>query len=304
MTTHESDEIVHDVEVAWDSFEERLAAYLATMQHTEDRLLLELPDGAGPGTAPYAQVDVIRPAVLRAELSGNAVLEEIHQLDTQGLRAVCGLGWEAPDSGQGFPNYNTEVEVDDADVLAQMIRIGLGEEFGIADPGLLSYRAWGPAAEHVDVLGLASSDEITDVVSGTTVATMPRDREHLLELVGDCLAELFGEPLEQDDDDDFVIPTPHGAAYVRVRVDEPTIEVFTAVVRDIRSRRQTLVEIGILNRDAVWTKYVIRDRAVVGMLTLPARPFAAEQLSALLPMFLVGLDAVRDDLVLRTGGRA
>jgi antitoxin component of MazEF toxin-antitoxin module len=306
MTEIESDAGWQDVATRWGAFEDGLACYLREMAHQDDHLVVEAPDGGGEsGTAPYAQFRVSSPGVIRAELSGNPVLLPEHQLSddlVEGL--VEDDGWQPPSPEEGFPNFSGEVELDSVAVLATMVRSGFEAAFGIPDPGLLSYRAWGPASEHVDELGLVSSDEITDdVVNGTTPAVVPRDRDHLVELVDGFLAEHFDEPVEQDDDGDIVIPTGRFPAYLRVRHDQPALELFAVVVHGVRSRRQAAIELAVLNRDTVWTKYVLRDRAVCQTLCLLAAPFVAEHLAAALPMFLAELDSVRDDLALRTGGR-
>ena len=309
MTQHEEhDWLVDEAATAWEAFEESLTAYLGTMRHLDDHLILETPDGGGTATAPYAQVDVIRPGVLRGELSGNTVLEEVHQLDRDGFRKVCRLGWEAPDPEHGFPNFSTDVELDDVEVLAQMIRAAMAKEFGVADPGLLSYRAWGPAAEGVDALGLAATDEVpTDVVGGVggqpvRTAAVPQSRDQLLELVGEALAEVVGHEVARDEDDDFVLDDGH-RAYVRVRGDEPAIETFARVVHDVRSRKGTAVELALLNRDVRWAKFYLADRSVYMMLTLPGSPYSAEHVRSLVPLFQRTLLQVRGDLALRTGGR-
>jgi hypothetical protein len=305
MTEIESDEVVHDVSTGWGAFEEGLAGYLRCMAHQDDHLVVEAPDAGGAGgTAPYAQFCVSSPGVIRAELSGNGVLLPEHQLSddlAEGL--VEDEGWHAASPEEGFPNFSAEIDVDSVPVLAAMVRSGLEEAFAVPDPGLLSYRAWGPASEHVDLLGLVSSEDITDdVVNGTTLAVVPRDRDHLVALVDAFLAESFDEPVEQDDDGDFVIPTGRFPAYLRVRQDQPALDLFAVVVHGVRSRRQAAIELAVLNRDTFGTKYVLRDRAVCQTVYLPASPFVAEHLAAVLPMFVAELDSVRDDLALRTGG--
>jgi hypothetical protein len=314
MTEHEGHEgyegqdwLVDDASEPWEEFEVSLAAYLGTMRHLDDHLILETPDSGGSATAPYAQVDVVRPGVLRGELSGNTVLEDVHQLDRDGFRGVCRLGWEPPDPEQGFPNFSTEVDLDDAETLAQMIRIGLGEGFGVADPGLLSYRAWGPAADGVDALGLAATDEVpTDLADGpgqvVRSAVVPQSRDQLLEQVGEALAEVVGDEVERDEDDDFVLDDGH-RVYVRVRGDEPTIETFARVVHEVRSRKGAAVELALLNRDVRWAKFYLADRSVYMMLTLPGSPYSAEHVRSLVPLFQRTLLQVRGDLALRTGGR-
>jgi hypothetical protein len=306
MTEQDSAQMLPDVEVAWELFEEGLATYLACMRHQGDHLIVEAPDGGEEeGTAPYAQFAVFGPDAIRAELSGNTVLREEHRLpDDVAESLVEHGGWEAPRVDQGFTNYAVECDLDSVGAVAAMVRFALADVFAIPDPGLLSYRAWGPASEHAELLGLLSSEEIAVEAGGASLAVMPRDHDHLVELVEGVLAEVFDEPVEQDDDEDFVIEAGRSRAYVRVRRDQPTIEVFALVVCEVRNQRQAAVEVGLLNRDTVWTKYVLRGRAVLQTVCVPAAPFVAEHLASVVPMFLGELESVRDDLALRTGGRA
>lgn len=289
-------------EHAWAEFEERLTAYLQTMGHVDDHLILSAPDGDGVLAAPYAQVDVVRPGELRGEVSGPTVLEEVHRLDESGLQALGRLGWEAPAAEQGFPNHHTLVEVDDAEVLARMIRLALGDVFGLSDPELLSYHAWGPAADDADALGLvAASDLPTDLVARQgRAATMPDDRDALLEMVGETLTEVLGHEVDRDEDDDFLLDDDH-LTFVRVRSDEPTIEIFTRLVHGVDSRRRAALEIALLNRDARWSKFSLADRAVFMTVSIPGAPYCPEHLAALLPRFRETVLEVRDDLALRTG---
>lgn len=306
MTQHDEDEwLVEGSAVVWDDFEDRLAAYLATMGHIEDELVLETPGSEGPGAAPYVRVGVVRPGVLRAELSGNGVLEEIHRLDVLRLRGVFRLGWEAPDHDHGFPNYHTEVEVDEADVLARRIRLALGDQFGITAPALLSHRARGPAAEGVDALGISPSEGVpVDTVPARrpAAAVVPESRDELVELLGAALAETLGRDVERDDDDDFVLEGGGHLFYARVRADEPTIEVFTRVVHDVDSATRAAVEVALLNRDVRWAKFHLDEGSVFMTLTLPGSPYSAEHVVMLVPWFSRTLLQIRDDLALRTGG--
>ena len=61
--------------------------------------------------------------------------------------------------------------------------------------------------------------------------------------------------------------------------------------------------ISILNRDSVWTKFVLRDRDVFMHIDVPAMPYAENHLHEMLSVFLHAIEEFRDDLALRTGGR-
>jgi hypothetical protein len=297
---------------AWDEFADALAGYLATMGADDDHLVVETPDsGPDEGATPYAQFCVAGPGWLRAEVSSNAFLAEPFKLtDDQVELMTEDLGWRLPDDPGEGRNFVVEKAVEDADSIAYLVREVFQDFFGIPHPTLMSARAWGPAAAGVSTLGIpASADVATDIVdtdevpSADSGVTVPRDRDHLLELVRRFLTGYLGEEPVQDDDGDFVIPRDGAPVYVRVREEQPIVDVFTWVVHSVRSRRQAAVEVGLLNRDHLLAKFVLNDRAVYQVINVPAMPFVPAHLRLMLPGYLALVDEVRADLALRTSGR-
>jgi hypothetical protein len=296
---------------AWEKFADSLAAYLATMEGEDEHLIVETPDGdSEEGATPYAQFCVGGPRWIRAEISGNSVLAEPFRLtDDQVELMVEGMGWRAPE-GDDTPNFYLHESVENAEGIAIRVREVLEELFGIPHPTLMSARAWGAASEHVAMLGIpATADVATDIVDSDTVppadwgVTVPMGRDHLLELVHRFLTEFLGEEPAQDGDGDFVIPHDGAPVFVRARPDQPLVDVFTRVVHDVRGQRQAAVEIAVLNRDHLMSKFVLNDRAVYQVMSLPAMPFVPAHLRLVLPRYLELIDEVRGDLALRTSGR-
>ena len=74
-------------------------------------------------------------------------------------------------------------------------------------------------------------------------------------------------------------------------------------MQDVRSRRQTAVELAVLNRDHVWAKWTLRERAIWQQVMVPAAPFAPQHLLGMVDGFFEVLAATRDDLALRTLGK-
>ena len=111
-----------------------------------------------------------------------------------------------------------------------------------------------------------------------------------------------GEPTI-DDDGDFVLHHLGQPVWVRVRRDQPAVEIMARVAHDVHSRRATAVEIGLLNRDNLWVRWTLRDRAVWQTLVLPGIPFVPRHLDAMLDVFLDAMTSTRDDLAYRTGAK-
>lgn len=123
----------------------------------------------------------------------------------------------------------------------------------------------------------------------------------MIGLVGQVLREKFGEVMV-DDDEDFVLRHLDQPVFVRVLPDQPAVQIFTRLVHGVRSRRGAAVEIGLLNRDDVWMKWILRDHSVWQSAMVPAMPFAETHLEVMLDLFWHSMERTRDDLALRTGG--
>ena len=85
-----------------------------------------------------------------------------------------------------------------------------------------------------------------------------------------------------DDDGDFVLHHLGQPVWVRVRTDQPAVEIMARVAHDVHSRRATAVEIGLLNRDNLWVRWTLRERTVWQTLLLPASPFVPSHLDEML----------------------
>lgn len=309
---------IAEIDDAWKQFQDNLAAYLATMTDPEedDHLLIELadpnPEGDGP-CPPYAQFAGFGDGrMIRAEISGNANLLPQYQLDHDGCDFLVGAGWAGNviDGDIGERNWTMHRSVDGLDDIVDHVIRAMRYHFGVAHPHLLTYRAWGPAAEGAAVLGLCASDEVPHAEpavqaapSPMPLAVEPADRAELLVLVGRVLREKYeGEPT-LDEDDDFVLHHMGQPLWIHVYGDQPAVQIMARVAHDVHSRRATAVEIGLLNRDNLWTRWTLRDRAVWQTLVLPGSPFVPTHLDAMLDLFLEALSSTRDDLAYRTGAK-
>lgn len=301
-TDHSNDLVAS---TGWDDFEGRLATYLATMVDNDDHLIIEVPDDDGEdGTAPYAQFCVAGEGAWRGEVSGNRVLAPRHRLSADQLAELAAEGiWAMPEAEDGCPNFAVEVGEEGLQDLAYLVCELLRDRFGIPHPTLMTAHGWGPAADDLDALGLTLRDELP-ASPAVGVVVRPGGVDDLREPVRQVLADFLGEDPEVDDDGDFLVSHDGVNACVVIRGDAPCVEVFRPVVRDVRSRRQAAVEANLLNRDQLWTRYVVIDRSVFQFMRVPAMPFLPEQLRVLLPEFFLAYDAVRSDLETRTGGRA
>ncbi|GAA1915374.1 T3SS (YopN, CesT) and YbjN peptide-binding chaperone 1 [Nocardioides marmoribigeumensis] len=296
-----------ELDELWNQLEAGLSAYLVRMTDPDeqDHLLLEVPDpyDDGCGCPPYAQFAAFGDGLMvRAEISGNAYLRPQFHLDRAGQAVLTGFGWLGHDEGE--PNWFVEVELGGVEAVASQVVTMLRDHFGVAHPQLLTHQAWGPAAEHVDLLGLCATGDVPEETVATPAvvsadAVFPDGPAELNALVAEVLRAKYQAEPKADDDGDFVIPHLGQPVFVRARDEQPAVEVIARVAHGAYSRRTAAVEVGLLNRDHGWVRWELHDRDVFLRLLIPAMPFVPRHLDDLLDVFLEKLSETRDDLALR-----
>lgn len=302
----------------WELFEQQLAVHLATMVDPEegDHLLLELPgNGERNGCTPYAQFASFGEGrFLRAEIAGDGYLARSWQMPASGADFLRECGWAGNDLEE--KNWFLHVEIDSADVAANHVVWVLRCHYGISHPSLLSYHCWGPAAAGIELHGLSATDAVPDDLPAAPVtvkrghepilhrlAIKPVDRDDVLHMVESLLREKYDVEPQVDDDGDFVLAHRIQTVWVRVREDQPVVEVMTRVVHDLPSRRRAAVELGLLNRRNIWCRWTIRQRDVWQTMAFPVLPFVPAHAAMLLDAFYDALESTHEDLVVRTGGK-
>lgn len=305
----EPQDLTTETSEAWQRLQVGLAEQLGNLTDEDDHLILELPVGSDVGTTPYAQFAGFGDCMVRAELSGDAYLAPLHRLDAESGSSLRLGGWLGNDEQE--LNWYVERPVSDAHFIALMIVWALRDVFGVAHPQLLTYKAWGPNSSSAVVLGIPTSDEVPAELaidaSEETVEPFvlsPSDRDELMEMVQMVLHAKLGERPPVDDDGDVVLMHLEQPVWIRVRPEQPAIEIFARVAHDVRSRRATAVELAVLNGDNPWVKWVQRDRTVWQHLVIPGAPFVPVHLDGMVDVFLETMTKTRDDLVFRLLGKA
>jgi hypothetical protein len=299
------------VDEAWRELMAGLAGVLERMGEDE-HLLLEMPAGRGPGCTPYAQfAGFDGGAMLHAELSGNTFLSAAHQLSDEWCDSLRLMGWRGNDDE---PNWFVEHPTKEAAVVAAMVVGALREAFGVEHPLLLTYESFGPNADAALLLGLSATEDVpvesapvepapVEPTPQLPTVVTPSDHDTLVKLVRMTLHARLGEMPMTDDDGDVVLTHLGQPVWVRVRDDQPAVEIMARVAHGVHSRRATAAELSVLNRDHVWTSWVLSGRDVYLRLPIPAYPFVPGHLVAMLDVFLAAMTETRDDLAFRVGGR-
>lgn len=294
---------------AWADFRAELTAYLQGMVDADngDHLVLELSTetlhtNVAKGL-PYAQIASFGDGtMLRAEVSGDAYLAKQWRPQPADIAWWRALGWRGNDDIE--PNWHTESPVEDAARLAAEVVHWLGNQFGIVHPELLSYRAWGPAAEHAALLGLTARPATPpEVMAPEHRVLVPTCADELHSMVAEVLAASMERAPEVDTDGDFVLHHLGQPVWVRVHRDQPAVEIMARVAHEVHSRRATAAELSILNRDYIWPTWYLLDRDIWQRVMVPAFPFVPSQLEMLLGAYVEAMSRTRDDLAFRVGGR-
>lgn len=282
---------------AWKGFQARLADYLVSMTDT-DSLVIDVVAGEEPdeGAAPYVQFAGFGGDHLRGEVSGNGYLASEYQLDAREEQVLAQQGWTEPD---GSRNYYVQLPTSDGDRLAVMTVRALRDVFDVPHPAFLATHD----VEAAERLGLTGAPDDVEPENDEPLAVIPESAEHLQQLVDDALTPLFGHPPVRDEDGDIAVPYNSTLVFVRVYEDEPLVDIFGSVVTGVTDLDAARVEVGILNRDIKFIKFLVMGDRVLAQLQIPSYPFAPQVLRNMLQFMSQALDSLDDDLALRTGGR-
>jgi hypothetical protein len=295
---------LYDETRAWEELEQRLEEHLG--QLVEDQtLVVELPQDAQEGAAPYVQFCAWGEDMLRCEAVSNHYLGESWALTDAGAGELVALGFHAPtytpeeEADSGSANFYVDGERNQADDMAWMAVKALREVYGVAHPLLLQADGLlDPAPEEV-----SAEEDTSDHECVTLESIVPKGPEQLQELVDAQLEQMLGHPPHKDDDGDIPIRTERGVVWVSVHPSRPVVDVFGRVLSDVTDRQLALHELAILNRDDLGLQYVLRGDSIGVQARVDAMPFAPAHLQRVVESMCAAVDRAHDDLAPRFARR-
>ena len=295
-------DIDRSIAAAWTEFQGRLGEIVSMIDESAD-----LTIGTGPAEdgAPFVRLSSPRPHVVRGEAAGNAVLGEDFQLRPDQLATLDALGWQPPgmdDDGGGDANFWFEHDQDDADRASALVVGALRDAYGVQHPIFL-------APDQLAEL-LQPTPAPVESPTGTLVPPelalvpqLPRNQQHLDELVDAELGRMFGYPPLHDSEGDVAIRVGSTMLFLRTAPDAQEVVVFAAVVHDVAGRSRAAEVLNDLNVAARWVKFqLVRDRVFVTVSVL-ARPFVAAHLQQAVQILAETADGIDDELAVKLGGR-
>ena len=292
MSTRFDDE----VELAWSLFEAQLEEVLAEIDIRS--FSIDVPGETDEtGAFPYVQFAGDGRTV-RAEVSGNRVLDPAHNMSADQEDSLEALGWQRPTEGEG-PNWWCELPGDATEVVLPMVTAAFRQVFGIVHPEFLVSDELGLTDDDVDVVPaevLVDSERV-DVVSS------PDSHEDLVAMVTAALAGESGATVHRDSDGDFPFSAGRVPFWIRVQPDKPMVSIFSFMVVSVRNVRQARIEVGLLNRRQDYLRFTLHDGTITATLDLLAAPFVSELFRNMVTMVCEQLDEISIDTAARVGGR-
>ncbi len=287
---------------AWAEFQGRLSEVVSMMDDSGD--LTIGTDTGGTERGPYVRFSSPDRDTVRAEAASNAELGEHFQLSTADVAAMEDLGWQPPQVSEG-PNFWAQVSQEDSDVVAELAVAALRDVYGVQHPVFLApdqlAEVLHPPApiegpgQGLERAALAPPIEFRCI--------LPRDRQHLTELVDAELTEMYGHPPIRDEEGDVAIRVGSTMIFLRTASDAQEVVVFAAVVHDLEGRSRAAEVLNDLNVEARWVKFqLVRDRVFV-TISVPAKPFVAAHLHQAVRIMSDVADGIDDELAAKLKGR-
>ncbi|MBA8795398.1 hypothetical protein FHX74_003034 [Friedmanniella endophytica] len=305
-TDYEDFDIDRSTAQAWTEFQTRLSEVLSVIDDTADLVIgveSEIDD-----QAPFIRCSAPRRDVVRLEAASNAVLGEAFQLSTDDLALMETSGWNPPGSAdqpetpadEQTPNFWVERAQEECDPLAELAVVALRDVYGIQHPVFLApdqlAEVLTPKPESAE-----AADPALD--ADDVVATVPRSRAHLDQLVDAELTQLFGHRPIRDGEGDVAIRVGSTMLFLRTAADAREVVIFSTVVHEVAGRSRAAEVLNDLNCDARWVKFqLIRDRVFV-TLSIPAHPFVPAHLLQGVQIMSEVADGIDDELAVKLNGR-
>ena len=297
---------------AWAEFQNRLSDVISMIDDSADLTIGTESEGDGP--PPFVRLSSPRRDVIRCEAASNAVLGEDFQLSPELLVRMEELGWEPPtvggehssaaDVSQQEANFWVELPQVESDRISELAVSALRDVYGVQHPIFLApdqlAEVLQPAPPPIEA---DAAVKVLELERADLAPTMPRDQQHLNDLVDAELAEMYGHWPIRDAEGDVAIRVGSTMLFLRTSRDGQEVVIFAAVVHDVAGRSRAAEVLNDLNVEARWVKFqLIRDRVFVTISVL-SQPFVPAHLHQAVRILSDVADGIDDELAAKLNGR-
>jgi hypothetical protein len=297
---------------AWTEFQSRLSEVISMIDDSADLTIGTESESNDP--APFVRLSSPRRDVIRCEAASNAVLGDDFQLSSELSARMERLGWQAPvldgehtpaaEAPQLTANFWVELAQVESDRISELVVSALRDVYGVQHPIFLApdqlAEVLQPAPPPIEE---SASDKVLELQRADLTPTMPRDQQHLNDLVDAELAEMYGHRPIRDAEGDVAIRVGSTMLFLRTSRDGREVVIFAAVVHDVAGRSRAAEVLNDLNVEARWVKFqLIRDRVFVSISVL-SRPFVPAHLHQAVRILSDVADGIDDELAAKLNGR-
>ena len=297
---------------AWAEFQSRLSEVISMIDDSADLTIGTESESDGP--PPFVRLSSPRRDVIRCEAASNAVLGDDFQLSSELLTEMERLGWQPPTACgetssaaeviQPTANFWIELPQFESDRISELTVSALRDIYGVQHPIFLAPDQLAEVLQPTPPpIERGASNRVLEVERADLITTMPRDQQHLNELVDAELAEMYGHQPIRDAEGDVAIRVGSTMLFLRTSQDGQEVVVFAAVVHDVAGRSRAAEVLNDLNVEARWVKFqLIRDRVFVTISVL-SRPFVPAHLHHAVRILSEVADGIDDELAAKLDGR-
>jgi hypothetical protein len=297
---------------AWAEFQSRLSEVISMIDDSGD-LTIGTESGSD-GPPPFVRLSSPRRDVIRCEAASNAVLGDDFQLSLELVARMERLGWQAPTFGgehssaaevaQPTANFWVELPQVESDRISEFAVSALRDVYGVQHPIFLSpdqlAEVLQPAPPPIES---GASVKVLELERADLTPTMPRDQQHLNDLVDAELGEMYGHRPIRDAEGDVAIRVGSTMLFLRTSRDGQEVVIFAAVVHDVAGRSRAAEVLNDLNVEARWVKFqLIRDRVFVTISVL-SQPFVPAHLHQAVRILSDVADGIDNELAAKLNGR-
>jgi hypothetical protein len=297
---------------AWTEFQSRLSEVISMIDDSADLTIGTESESNDP--APFVRLSSPRRDVIRCEAASNAVLGDDFQLSSELSARMERLGWQAPvldgehtpaaEAPQSTANFWVELAQVESDRISELVVSALRDVYGVQHPIFLApdqlAEVLQPAPPPIEE---SASVKVLELQRTDLTPTMPRDQQHLNDLVDTELAKMYGHRPIRDAEGDVAIRVGSTMLFLRTSRDGREVVIFAAVVHDVAGRSRAAEVLNDLNVEARWVKFqLIRDRVFVSISVL-SRPFVPAHLHQAVRILSDVADGIDDELAAKLNGR-